>query len=394
MKRVVLLFLVLVFNAGLSTANIKDQLKQTIDEYLANRFLNATFRFENGEGKTLATGAKGVYNLTGRQLPAEQKMPIASGTKPITAAAILKLQEKKLLNIEDKIIKHLGDDSGLWKDKKAPYWSRMVTIHHLLTHSSGLPEYVMAMNLDLNKQHAEINKDILNFAASRTLEFEPGRQHKYTNTNFVILGLIIEKISGKTLAEFFQDEFFTPLGMKNTHLASLKEAIELQTAPEKSPYPSRYFVTPTGGKPQFTPAKSPFILVPFADGGVISNTRDMVKWYRSLSTGKAISDRSFKMMTRKYNQAPDKAGRKVYAGYGIFMSDLPSGDKVIYHGGSAIAMRSESGYIPSKDLYFSILSNVSVHIPEDKKDKIDVNSQANQLDIFYFREAIFKAIQE
>jgi hypothetical protein len=140
--------------------------------------------------------------------------------------------------------------------------------------------------------------------------------------------------------------------------------------------------------------------VPYADGGVISTTRDMIKWYRALNTGKVLSTKSFELMTKKYKEIPDKFGRKSYTGYGVVISTLPSGEEVVYHAGSAVAIRSESGFLSSKpnepgaaDLYFSIISNVMVHIPEDMKDKIDTNDPANQLDIIYFREAIFKAFE-
>jgi CubicO group peptidase (beta-lactamase class C family) len=250
----------------------------------------------------------------------------------------------------------------------------------------------MAADIDLTKPREEIIKGIANFAAGKSLSFEPGAEYQYSNTNYTLLGLIIEKVSATPLEEFYRWELFDPLKMKSTKLLSLPDAIKFQLSPESTEYPVRYFVTPTGGKPHFTEVKPDYIMVPFADGGVVSTTSDLIKWYKGLHRGKVLSEDSYKLMTKKHYLAPNKVGVTNYTGYGMFISELNNGEVVYHHAGSAIAIRSESGYIPSRQFYYAVISNVMNHIPKEAKDKIDMNLPANQLDIHYFMQAIFNAI--
>ncbi|NRB11457.1 MAG: beta-lactamase family protein [Rickettsiaceae bacterium] len=362
--------------------NADVKIKNAISDYLANNFLNATFVFCNDDD-VIEIGAKGFHRLYDQYLKAKQKMPVASITKTITAAGILRLRDKKLLNISDSVAKLLPSDSGVWKDGKVPNWANKVTLHHLLTHTSGLTEYFMNMPINLEQAHQQINMDITEFVANKKLKFTPGAKYEYVNTNYVIAGLIIETISKRPLADFFCEEFFQPLGMKYTKLASLEEAVKFQQDPSSTEYPTRYFVTPAD-KPQFNEATADYIMIPYADGGVISNITDLILWHKALHNGKILSPSSYKLMTTKHYNATSKFSNKNYVGYGLFISKTDNGDLIYFHSGSAIAIRAESGYIPAKNLYFAVISNVMTYIPENLKDKIDVTKPENQLDIIYF----------
>lgn len=394
MKKYSLLVFMLTLNTSIAFGNIKSQIENATTQYLSTHFFNAVFMFAD-ENNVLEIGAKGLFSLGGFQLKANQQMPIASCTKPITAAAILRLQDKGLLNVHDKIIKHLGNNSGIWQHNKAPEWASKISLHHLLTHTSGLAEYLFHLTIDTTLSQLEINKSIVNFAANKPLEKKPNTKYKYTNTNFVLLGLIIEQITGKELGEFFIEEFFKPLAMKNTRLLSLNEALAIQKNPETMSYPIRYFIRPAGKKPAFTPATSDFTLVPYADGGLVSNTADLIKWQRALHNGKILSDKSYKLMTTKHFTAPETMGHKTYTGYGLFISELQNGEVMIHHSGAVIGISSECGYVPTKHLYFAILSNTMLdpNIPAEIKDIIDFSKPENQLNIKYFREAILQAMK-
>ncbi|MFK7968212.1 MAG: serine hydrolase domain-containing protein [Rickettsiaceae bacterium] len=394
-KKFYLLILFLVFKASLAGAVVplQEKLGDTIKDYLSNRFLNATYMFCDDSGAL--AGAHGIRSLNDQQLLKEnEQMPIASITKSMTAASILKLQDKKLLNVQDLVSKHLTPKSGVCNKNIVPSWADKVTIHHLLTHRSGLPEYFMNMKIDIKKSHAEINKDIANFAAVNTLAFEPGLEYVYNNTNFVLLGLIVEQVSQKPLKEFYKNELFEPLGMKETRLVNLEEAIKMQIDPESSPTPIRYFVTPTGGKPKFTEAKSEFIMVPFADGRVISTNADLIKWHKALHNGLVLSQESYKLMIHKHYGIADRNGRKTYMGYGLFISELSKDCEMYYHAGNALAISGESGYIPCRKFCYSVLSNVMNYIPKDMVGKIDQTTPENQLDIHFFVESVLNAISK
>jgi CubicO group peptidase (beta-lactamase class C family) len=372
-------------------SDLRQNIAQVVDEYTANRFLNAVYMLCDDQG-VIREGAKGDYEIGVRKLSKDQVMPIASATKTMTAASILKLQDKKLLDVQDLVIKHLPAGSGVWQDGKLPAWADKLKIHHLLTHTSGLPEYFMELKLDVTKPHQEINKDIINFAASRELAFEPGTEIRYNNTNFVLLGMIIEHVSGKPLGDFYRDELFQPLGMNSTRLGSLEESTGCQKEPESGPFPIRYFVVPTGASPQFNKAKADYIMIPFADGGVVSTAADLVKWHQALHTGKVLSEESYKLMTNRHYEVQDKLGVKNYSGYGLYIAELANGDVVYHHAGSALAIRSESGYIPARKLAYAVISNVMNYIPKEKQGTIDMSLPENQLDIHFFVEAILKAI--
>lgn len=391
-------FLLLFVNlyAFIATAQVelKDKVSSATQEYLSSRFMNGVYLFCD-DSNIIDQGAKGLYSKEKNTLlEPDQPMPIASATKTITAAAILKLQDKGLLNVNDTVAKHLDNKSAIWSNG-IPTWANKVTIHNLLTHRSGLPEYFMAAKIDITKSHEQINKDIANFAASKTLAFEPGFKHDYCNTNYVILGLIIEKISGKKLADFYQEEFFTPLGMKDTKLITLEEAVSHQVNPGSIDYPIRYFVTPTGeSKPTFNLAKSEFIMTPYADGGVASTTKDLITWHKALHSGKVLSKDSFDLMITKHYEAPSKEPNvKNYVGYGMFITEMEDDIVIYHHAGNALAIRCESGYIPAKNLYFAVLSNVMNYVPKEMKDKIDVSKPENQLDISHFTKHVFNAIK-
>ncbi|XVN41172.1 MAG: serine hydrolase [Rickettsia endosymbiont of Argas persicus] len=389
-RKVFLLVTFLFINciSNLVVANIQQKIIEAEKEYISNRFLNAAFMFAD-DYKSLLTAAKGIFALNGEQLKANEVMPIASATKPFTAAGILRLQEQKLLNVNDKIYKYI--DAEMWQGK-VPDWAHKISIHNLLTHSSGIAEYFSFVKLDLNMSKKEARKKILGFVASKPLEISIGKKFKHSNTNFVILGMIIEKVSKKDLSNFFQDEFFKPLNMKSTSFASYSEAARIQRNVVSSNYPVRYFITPNNSnKPIFTPVTSNFVAVPCADGRIISTPCDLIKWYRALNQGKILSKKSYKLMTTKYFFAKEIDNRKTYMGYGIYLTELDSKHLMIHYTGRALGVQSEVGYILPNNLYFAILSNTMVKIPKEEKDKIDMSNPLNQLGIVYFRDAIINA---
>lgn len=390
-----LLLLVLTLNATISCADstIKVNVKKAVNDYVSSHFINGVYMFAD-DGGMITQGAKGMCSVElNKKLMPNQIMPIASATKPMTAYIILKLNDEKKLNVHDTIATHLDANSGIWENSVVPEWAHKITIHNLLTHRSGLPEYFLAVPIDVTKSYSDIKKDIANFMASKDLSFEPGMQHHYCNTNFIFLGLLIEKLRGEDLAQVFKKEIFDPLGMNNTQLISLELAIKYQKTPEQMTYPIRYFITPNGTKnPVFTVAKAPTMMIPYADGGVISTTEDLIKWHKALHSHKFLSEEAYKLMTTKHYEVKEVDGVKTSVGYGLFITELANGTVIYQHAGSAVAMRCEAGYIPSKNLYFAVISNVMNYIPKEMQDKIDMKHPANQLDIFNFTNYVFNAI--
>jgi CubicO group peptidase (beta-lactamase class C family) len=372
------------------TAALKSNLERNIAEYKKTHTLNAIYAIEKDD-KLLVNGASGYFDIENKKpLKVNNRMAIASGTKQMTAAAILKLQERGKLNVNDVVAKYLTKDSYYFAGE-LPEWANKVTLHQLLTHTSGLPEYIFGIKLDMTKPHKEINKSIVDFAKTQPLNFNPGKQFQYSNTGYVILGLIIEELSGKTLRDFFNDELFKPLGMKNTELATLKKALDFQFGKLKE-FPKRYNAIPTNDKPKFIPIDNSIILAPFADGGVISNLDDLNTWNHALHNGKVLSSESYKLMTTPYAKTPSLQGFDSHIGYGIFVVKPHNGDIFYLHGGNAIGIRGEYVYIPAHKIALSIVSNIYVYEPKELKGKIDYKLPVNQIDIRYFMEMLLKTI--
>ncbi|MGC0371519.1 MAG: hypothetical protein DGJ47_000208 [Rickettsiaceae bacterium] len=373
--------------------NLQSTVKSSVDEYLKTRFCNCAYLFAEGESK-FHKGAQGFFSMSAEKLLIpDQKMPIASATKTMTAAIILRLQHKGKLHVRDSIALHLNKKSGVWNNNKPPKWAHQITIHQLLTHTSGLPEYFMATEPDISKKITDIEKDIARFIAKQNLLFRPGAKHYYCNTNFTMLGLIIESITKKNLSEVFNDEIFKPLGMNDTKLVPLEEAIQSQVDMSNCSHPERYFVTPTGFSPYITPAQSDFLMIPFSDGGVMSSTEDLLKWQQALHGGKVLPKYLYQLMTKKHRQIEGRlVGQKHYVGYGIFIVEMDNGDLIYHHSGNAMAIRSESGYIPAKNLFFIVLSNTMEYIPDKLSGVFDLDKPCNQLDIKYFMKYIIEAI--
>lgn len=398
MKRIFAVFAVLSvlsFNfVPLADCTKKDVIT-SVDQFVKTHpDLHAVYEFKKGN-KIIAKGASGEFSITSHvKLTPDQVMPVASGTKNIIAAAILKLEEKKLLSTSDTVEKFFPQKEQIWRVAKQngnqfPEWARKVTIHNLLTHSSGLNEYIFNIQIDPNKSHDEINKQILHFAASKELHFEPGTKFKYCNTGYVILGMIIEKITGENLSYYLKKTFFDPLNMKNTHMASLQEVVDYRHC-KLSKYPELYFAFYKNDTFTLSRAETKFVFVPYADGGIMSTADDLVNWHYKLHHGKILSKASYKKMIHPYFFDPVITDQNRYAGYGIFISKLNNKDTLYYHSGRSAGIRSESGYVPSKQLGFAIISNIMPFLDEKQMAKVDFTKISNQLDIYFLMNYVLK----
>jgi hypothetical protein len=116
----------------------------------------------------------------------------------------------------------------------------------------------------------------------------------------------------------------------------------------------------------------------------------MVNWHYKLHHGKVLSKASYKKMITPYMKAANFFDPHRYAGYGIFISKLNNKDTLYYHSGKAIGIRSESGYIPSKQLGFSVISNILPTVTDEQIENIDFSKPCNQFDIYFFVNYVLK----
>ena len=132
------------------------------------------------------------------------KFRLGSVTKQFTAASIFLLQERGKLNINDPVKKYMPDAPAAW-DK--------ITIYNLLTHTSGIPNFTSFPDYSKWEPFATTPAEIVSRFRDKPLDFQPGEKWNYSNSGFVLLGYLIEKITGGTYEQFLHDNIFTPLGM-------------------------------------------------------------------------------------------------------------------------------------------------------------------------------------
>ncbi|MGO8733946.1 MAG: serine hydrolase [Terriglobia bacterium] len=268
------------------------------------------------------------------------KFRLGSITKQFTAASILLLAERGKLSVDDPVKKYMPDAPADW-DK--------ITIFNLLTHTSGIPNFTSFPDYPslepLNTTPAELVKRF----RDKPLDFQPGEKMNYSNSGYVLLGYLIEKISGESYAKFVQDNIFTPLGMKDSGYDS-NSAIILHRAAGYSPSPS-------GG-----PVNAGYInmTVPLSAGGLYSTTDDLLRWEEGLFGGKLLSPASLQKMTTPF--------KSDYA-FGLMVHTV-NGHKVIEHGGGIEGFVTALAYYPDDKLTVVVLSNINGPTPPDLAAKL------------------------
>lgn len=262
--------------------------------------------------------------------------PIGSMTKQFTAMAIMQLVEKGLINVDDVISKYIPDFPN----------GNIITIQELLTHSSGivnctnLPEF-WSMDIDSLK---DIN-NIISLFKNKSLEFEPGSKFNYSNSGYILLGYIIEKVSGTNYIDYLKKNIFDPLNMKNTGL-SYDGTKKMYTSTGYSGYldvfPISDIITLNGA---------------YGAGNLCSTTEDLYKWDRALYTDKLVKQSTLKDI---FSNHIEMASSGIYYGYGWMLSKGTYGEE-IYHGGNTLGFTSNIARYPDENLTIIILTNVGYY---------------------------------
>jgi CubicO group peptidase (beta-lactamase class C family) len=262
------------------------------------------------------------------------KFRLGSVTKQFTATCVLLLEEKGKWNVNDPVKKYMPDAPPAW-DK--------VTIYHLLTHTSGIPNFTGFPEYKDWESKPTSPAELVARFRDKPLEFDPGTKWNYSNSGYALLGYLVEKMSGQTYQQFLQENIFTPLGMKDSGFDSNAQIIP-QRASGYSP-----------GKDG--PENTGFInmTVPFSAGSLYSTTLDLLKWERGLFGGKVLSPASLKEMTTPF--------KSDYA-FGLFISEA-NGRKKIDHGGGIEGFNTELAYYPEDQLTVVVLANLNGNAPAE-----------------------------
>ena len=294
--------------AAVERQRIQSQSEIFYDSLLDGSGFNGGMIVAKG-GNIIFEKYKGFVNIDGKDsINASTSLHIASVSKTFTAMAVLKLQEMGKINIEDSV-------THFFPDFNYPG----VTIKTLLNHRSGLPNYLYFMeDAGWNKDSSIENKDVLQWLILKKGMLKniasPNKRFTYCNTNFALLALIIEKVSGQTYPHFMQENIFDPLGMKNTFV-HFKGDNKIRS---KS-FDWRGREIPDN-----------FLDDVYGDKNIYSTPRDLLIWDRALSDTVFLTAKSLELAYTPYSN--EKPGIKNY-GLGWRMNNYEDGKKIIFHNG-------------------------------------------------------------
>jgi CubicO group peptidase (beta-lactamase class C family) len=255
---------------------------------------------------------------------------LASVSKQFTAAAVLKLHENKLLDIDQPVVNYLPD----FKFKK-------VTIRDLLKHRSGLWNYMYLTEEYWKKDIAPNNLevvDLINTYAPR-LNFPSGRYFSYSNTGYVVLGALVEQVSKLSLGDYIEEEFLLPLCLDETFVQKT-ENNEENILKGYQAYRRSFIELPAG-----------FHNGALGDKGIYASAKDLHTWFSNLKNGKILSDESVDLMFGR-----NEGGKNKRYGMG-FRLENKGGEPVIFHNGLWDGFRNGLVYYPNDDLVIIVMTH-------------------------------------
>lgn len=289
------------------------------------------------DGKIVFQKAYGFANLENR-VPAkvDSKFRIGSITKQFTAAAILKLVEQGKIKLDDPLTKFIPD---------FPKGDR-VTIHHLLTHTSGIHSYTGKPEFMLTVRTFTKPDALIKSFKGDAYDFEPGQRWLYNNSGFFLLGHIVEKLSGKTLGEYFKATFFDPIGMKDTGIHHWSDILANESqgysfAGDKLQKAENWDMSRAGGA-----------------GALYSTVGDLYRWNEAVFNGKVLTEPSLKAAFTAVLTEQDDKSKPKEDGYGYgWALGKHRGLREISHGGGLNGFSSYLLRLPSEKFTVAVLIN-------------------------------------
>ncbi|MDP9046982.1 MAG: beta-lactamase family protein, partial [Bacteroidota bacterium] len=349
----------LLFTGALLTATFSNafaqhqkQLDSLFGTLSAQGYLNGTVLIADG-GKPVYEKAFGYADFDKKRPLTNQTMfELASVSKQFTAMAVMQLHEKGLLSYNDSLTKYFP---------AIPYHG--ITIEHLLRHTSGIPEFLSWDERQVDVNRVNYNKDILAALVKNKipLNFKPGDALSYSNTNYVLLALIVEKVSGLSFSDYLDKNIFKPLGMAHTRVYPQRSAVQ-----KVEDYAFGYLYDPNRGKFVVNDSLKANRYQFYFDGiagpyGISSNTEDMLKWDQALYTNKLISqkEQDAAYITSKLNDGKDAVFAGIPYGFGwLVLPPLPETGRRYAHSGGYPGYMTMIVRFPDKNKTIILLTNI------------------------------------
>jgi D-alanyl-D-alanine carboxypeptidase len=317
-------------NASQDTKNIKAY----VDDLLAHVYTNTkpgiVIAVSKGD-KVLYSGAKGLANIEFNvPLEPSQILRIASVTKQIAAAAILKYVDDGKIHLEDPLSKFLPDYPN----------GKNITVLQLLNHTSGIKSYTNVKGMMSGPIRLDVTtQELVDSFKDLPPVFEPGADWSYNNSGYVLLGAILESVSGKAWHQHLQDSIFEPFNMKSTQFGGDAQLISKKV----SGYSNHH------GK--IIPATFLSMTQPHAAGALVSNPLDLIAWNNALHSGKVLKPATYQLMI-----TPQGEAKKARYGFGISKGQLRE-ETILEHGGGIPGFSSYLLYLPDSEISVAVIRN-------------------------------------
>lgn len=321
-----------------------------------NEYLKACAEYKNfhgsilveNEGKVILKKGYGMADYENSILnEPNTRFAIGSVTKQFTAMAIMQLYEKGKLSLDDNLSKYIPDFPR----------GDEITVHHLLTHTSGIVNYTALPEFWTDYSNSNTIEAVIDMVKDMPLEFEPGASWNYCNTGYVILGDIVEKVTRNDLGRYLEKNIFKPLNMKNT-------GVSYKNGDKK------FDTVGYDGFLEIQPIDDSLVLKgSYGAGFLYSTVEDLYRWEKALDSGKLVSKKTMEIMFSSHVElAPNN-----YYGYGWVINNEGS-DKEIYHDGSVPGFASIISRYVERNSSIIVLSNNSSAGSDIYKIKRDINS--------------------
>lgn len=285
------------------------------------------------KGKTVLNKGYGIANIeTGRPADSSTVYSIGSMTKQFTAAAILQLVDSGAIKLDQDIHDIVSE---------YPAHQTPETILSLLSHTSGIPDYFPTDDADKSifKPISEANM-IARFAKT-PLDFSPGSNFAYSNSNFYLLGIAIERVSGESYMDYLRDHIFKPLGLGIVECGDPSVVAKM----------AQGYLPDKNGKLAATNDMD--MSWAFSAGNLCATADDILKWNAALHHGQVLKDRTYATMTSAVIMTD---GTPTTYGAGLFVDEF-EGHRHFEHGGDTLTFASQEAYYPDDDLSVVILTN-------------------------------------
>lgn len=312
----------------------QDSLESRVDAYVKNEMQTQQIPGLSlaviKDGRIVLAKGYGLANVE-HQVPVKPETIFQSGSmgKQFTATAVMMLVEEGKLSLDDKITKYFPDGPEAWRN---------ITVRHLLTHTSGMTDY--PQDFDMRRDYTE--DDLFQRIKTVPLAFQPGEKWSYSNLAYVMLGILIHKVSGKFYGDFLQERIFKPLEMSTARVISEADIVPNRAAGYRlanGQLKNQNWVSPS--------------LNTTADGALYLTIYDMAKWDAALYTGKLLKRSSLEQM---WTPVKLNDGKTHPYGFGWALGEV-RGHRVIEHGGAWQGFKSQISRYPDDKLTVILFAN-------------------------------------